>query len=71
LKKKELEKNFIFEFEENEFFSNTTLTKTIYMKDEETPSHSEGTEINWKKDDLTKKIIKKKYHLGNKVKNLV
>lgn len=41
--KKELEKKFIFEFEENDFFSNTTLTKTIYMKDEETPSHSVGT----------------------------
>jgi len=30
------------------------------MKDEETPLRSEGCEINWKKDDITKKVIKKK-----------
>ena len=30
------------------------------MEDEEKPSHSEGTEINWKKEDFTLKEIKKK-----------
>lgn len=54
-------KTITFEFEENEFFSNTTLVKKIFMLNEDEPSHSEGTEIQWKDGkDVTKKIIKKK-----------
>jgi len=57
---KDLVQTFVFEFEENDVFSNSSLTKTIYMENEETPSYSEGTKIEWKGEDMTKKTIKKK-----------
>lgn len=41
-------KTYVFEFAENEYFSNTTLTKVFYMKDEEQSEKSEGTTIEWK-----------------------
>jgi hypothetical protein len=53
-------KTFVFTFSENEYFSNSVLTKVFYMKEEDNSDRSEGTEINWKGEDLTKKTIKKK-----------
>lgn len=41
-------KTYVFEFAENEYFSNTTLTKVFHMKDEEQSEKSEGTTIEWK-----------------------
>lgn len=55
-----LKKTYTFNFGENAFFSNSTLQKVIYLEDEETALYSEGTEINWKGEDFTKKTIKKK-----------
>ncbi|KAJ5443613.1 Nucleosome assembly protein 1 [Penicillium daleae] len=50
----------IFEFAENEFFTNKTITKTYYYKDENgyggdfIYDHAEGSKIDWKDDkDLT------------------
>lgn len=45
ISKEGLKKTYTFEFIDNEYFSNQTLTKTIVMKDEETPLYSTGTEI--------------------------
>jgi len=54
-------KTFVFEFAENEFFSNTTLTKVFHLKEDENSERSEGTSIEWKDGkDVTKKTIKKK-----------
>jgi nucleosome assembly protein 1-like 1 len=51
---------FVFEFAENPYISNSTLTKTIFMLNEEQPLYSEATKIEWKAEDFTKKTIKKK-----------
>lgn len=53
----------IFEFAENPFFSNTTLTKSYYYEeaDSEDIATSEGTEIQWAEGkDLTVKVTTKK-----------
>ena len=57
----------IFEFAENEFFSNKTITKTYYYQEESgyggdfIYDHADGDKINWKTDkDLTVKIESKK-----------
>ncbi|KAJ5541984.1 hypothetical protein N7461_007987 [Penicillium sp. DV-2018c] len=57
----------IFEFSENEFFTNKTITKTYYYKDESgyggdfIYDHAEGSEIHWKEDkDLTLRLESKK-----------
>ena len=57
----------IFEFAENAFFSNKTLTKTYYYQEENgyggdfIYDHADGDKINWKSDkDLTVKIESKK-----------
>lgn len=57
----------IFEFAENEFFSNKTMTKTYYYQEESgyggdfIYDHADGDKINWKGDkDLTVKIESKK-----------
>ena len=58
----------IFTFSENEFFTNTTLTKKFFIKDEE-PVKSEGTEIDWKEGkNLTKKIVSKVIFLNYQYK---
>ncbi|KAK9383198.1 uncharacterized protein V2V93DRAFT_320454 [Kockiozyma suomiensis] len=56
-----------FDFAENEFFSNKTLTKTYYYQEETNPDgeyiydHADGDEIEWKGDkNLTYKVEKKK-----------
>jgi nucleosome assembly protein 1-like 1 len=57
----------IFEFAENEFFTNKTITKTYYYKDENgyggdfIYDHAEGSKIDWKDDkDLTLRLESKK-----------
>lgn len=57
----------IFEFEENEFFDNKTITKTYYYQEENgyfgdfIYDHAEGDKINWKQGkDLTVRIESKK-----------
>jgi nucleosome assembly protein 1-like 1 len=57
----------IFEFEENEFFENKTLSKTYFYQEENgyggdfIYDHAEGEKINWKPTkDLTVKIESKK-----------
>lgn len=57
----------IFEFAENEFFTNKTITKTYYYKDENgyggdfIYDHAEGSKIDWKDDkDLTLRSESKK-----------
>ena len=57
----------IFEFAENEFFTNKTITKTYYYKDENgyggdfIYDHAEGSKIDWKADkDLTLRLESKK-----------
>lgn len=39
-----------FTFKENPYFTNTVLTKTYYMLDDDEPvlERSEGTQIDWK-----------------------
>jgi nucleosome assembly protein 1-like 1 len=57
----------IFEFSENEFFTNKTITKSYYYKDESgyggdfIYDHADGSEIAWKEDkDLTLRLESKK-----------
>lgn len=57
----------IFEFEENEFFTNKTITKTYFYQNESgyggdfIYDHAEGDKINWKEGkDLTVRIEQKK-----------
>jgi len=57
----------IFEFADNEYFTDKTITKTYYYREENgyggdfIYSHAEGDKIDWKKDkDLTTKIESKK-----------
>lgn len=57
----------IFEFAENEFFTNKTISKTYYYKDENgyggdfIYDHAEGSKIDWKADqDLTLRLESKK-----------
>lgn len=57
----------IFEFEENEFFTNKTVTKTYFYQNESgyggdfIYDHAEGDKINWKEGkDLTVRIEQKK-----------
>ena len=57
----------IFEFAENEFFTNKVVTKTYYYQEESgyggdfIYDHAEGDQINWRPDkDLTVKIESKK-----------
>lgn len=57
----------IFEFAENEFFTNKTITKTYYYQNESgyggdfIYDHAEGDKINWKEGkDLTVRVEQKK-----------
>lgn len=57
----------IFEFSENEFFTNKTISKTYYYKDENgyggdfIYDHAEGSKIDWKEEkDLTLRLESKK-----------
>ncbi|CAN8095730.1 unnamed protein product [Discula destructiva] len=57
----------IFEFEENEWFTNKTITKTYYYQNESgyggdfIYDHAEGDKINWKEGkDLTVRVEQKK-----------
>ncbi|KAL1856089.1 histone chaperone [Paecilomyces lecythidis] len=57
----------IFEFSENEFFTNKTITKTYYYQEESgyggdfIYDHAEGDKIDWKADkDLTVRVESKK-----------
>lgn len=57
----------IFEFSENEFFTNKTISKTYYYKDENgyggdfIYDHADGSKIEWKADkDLTLRLESKK-----------
>ena len=57
----------IFEFSENEYFTNKVLTKTYFYQEENgyggdfIYDHAEGDKIDWKKDkDLTTKVESKK-----------
>lgn len=57
----------IFEFEENEYFTNKTITKTYFYQNESgyggdfIYDHAEGDKINWKEGkDLTVRIEQKK-----------
>ncbi|OJJ96704.1 hypothetical protein ASPACDRAFT_80866 [Aspergillus aculeatus ATCC 16872] len=62
----------IFEFSENPFFSNQSISKTYYYKEENgyggdfIYDHAEGTKIDWKADkDLTVRIESKKQRNKN------
>ncbi|GLI76762.1 histone chaperone [Penicillium ochrochloron] len=62
----------IFEFAENEFFTNKTITKTYYYKDENgyggdfIYDHAEGSKIDWKDEkDLTLRLESKKQRNKN------
>ncbi|KAJ5216491.1 uncharacterized protein N7498_002898 [Penicillium cinerascens] len=62
----------IFEFAENEFFTNKTISKTYYYKDENgyggdfIYDHAEGSKIDWKADqDLTLRLESKKQRNKN------
>jgi len=62
----------IFEFAENEFFSNKEITKTYYYQDENgyggdfIYDHAEGDKINWKEGkDLTVRVESKKQRNKN------
>jgi nucleosome assembly protein 1-like 1 len=64
----------IFEFEENEFFENKTLTKTYFYQEENgyggdfIYDHAEGDEIKWKAGkDLTVRIESKKQRNKSKL----
>lgn len=57
----------IFEFSENEFFTNKTISKTYFYKEENgyggdfIYDHAEGTKIDWKAEkDLTVRVESKK-----------
>ena len=62
----------VFEFADNDFFKNKTITKTYIYREEVTYSgeyiydHAEGDKIDWKEGkDLTKKIEQKKQRNKN------
>ncbi|KAJ6096784.1 hypothetical protein N7486_007530 [Penicillium sp. IBT 16267x] len=62
----------IFEFAENEFFTNKTISKTYYYKDESgyggdfIYDHAEGSKIDWKaENDLTLRLESKKQRNKN------
>ncbi|CAL00575.1 hypothetical protein CBS63078_6036 [Aspergillus niger] len=62
----------IFEFSENAYFTNKTISKTYYYKEENgyggdfIYDHAEGTKIDWKADkDLTVRIESKKQRNKN------
>ncbi|KAL8874536.1 MAG: hypothetical protein Q9174_000123 [Haloplaca sp. 1 TL-2023] len=62
----------IFEFAENEFFTNKTITKTYYYQEESgyggdfIYDHAEGDKIDWKMDkDLTVRVESKKQRNKN------
>ncbi|KAL4959170.1 histone chaperone NAP1 [Aspergillus stella-maris] len=62
----------IFEFSENEFFSNKTISKTYFYKEENgyggdfIYDHAEGTKIDWKaENDLTVRVESKKQRNKN------
>lgn len=62
----------IFEFAENEFFTNKTISKTYYYKEESgyggdfIYDHAEGCKIDWKADkDLTVRVESKKQRNKN------
>ncbi|KAJ5081026.1 Nucleosome assembly protein 1 [Penicillium angulare] len=62
----------IFEFSENEFFTNKTITKAYYYKDENgyggdfIYDHAEGSKIDWKAEkDLTLRLESKKQRNKN------
>ncbi|KAL4949600.1 NAP-domain-containing protein [Aspergillus filifer] len=62
----------IFEFSENEFFSNKTISKTYFYKEENgyggdfIYDHAEGTKIDWKTEkDLTVRVESKKQRNKN------
>lgn len=66
----------IFEFAENEFFTNKTITKTYYYQNESgyggdfIYDHAEGDKINWKEGkDLTVRVEQKKQR--NKSKGIL
>lgn len=65
----------IFEFSENEFFTNKTISKTYYYKDESgyggdfIYDHAEGSKIDWKAEkDLTLRLESKKQRNKSKWK---
>ncbi|KAL4929641.1 histone chaperone NAP1 [Aspergillus undulatus] len=62
----------IFEFSENEFFSNKTISKTYFYKEENgyggdfIYDHAEGTKVDWKAEkDLTVRVESKKQRNKN------
>ncbi|KAL4772828.1 hypothetical protein BDW60DRAFT_37067 [Aspergillus nidulans var. acristatus] len=62
----------IFEFSENEFFTNKTISKTYFYKEENgyggdfIYDHAEGTKIDWKPEkDLTVRVESKKQRNKN------
>lgn len=66
----------IFEFSENEFFTNKTITKTYYYQEESgyggdfIYDHAEGDKIDWKADkDLTVRVESKKQRNKSKYHN--
>ena len=64
----------IFEFSDNEFFTNKTISKTYYYKEESgyggdfIYDHAEGSKIDWKSDkDLTVRVESKKQRNKSKL----
>ncbi|CAG8034309.1 unnamed protein product [Penicillium salamii] len=64
----------IFEFSENEFFTNKTISKSYFYKDENgyggdfIYDHAEGSQIDWKEDqDLTLRLESKKQRNKSKL----
>ncbi|OJJ89497.1 histone chaperone NAP1 [Aspergillus glaucus CBS 516.65] len=67
----------IFEFSENEFFTNKTISKTYYYKEESgyggdfIYDHAEGSRIDWKSDkDLTVRVESKKQRNKSKLRRI-
>lgn len=51
---------FEFDYKNNEFFSHPNLIKTFYLRSDDEPIKSEGTQIEFKEGkDVTKKTVKK------------
>lgn len=68
----------IFEFSENAYFTNKTISKTYYYKEENgyggdfIYDHAEGTKIDWKADkDLTVRIESKKQRNKSECRNSI
>jgi nucleosome assembly protein 1-like 1 len=63
----------VFEFEKNDYFTNTILKKTYIMSRQNVIEKCEGTKVEWKegKNITEKKIKKKNKKSGKKTEKVV